>query len=204
MKNLKNTQLLVSAALLAALTYVATTVFRFPTPTFGYVHIGDGFVLLTGFLLGPVTGGLSAGIGSALSDLLGGYAVWAPGTFVIKFLTALTAALVLRGFTGKDKRHPNPLQTALSGLMGEAVMILGYFLYNIFMLTVINAGVSEVTLYAAAAESLAEIPFNAVQGAFGVVISAILLPALSRIPLIRMLSESSRTGAPSHTVGKKA
>ena len=44
---------LVMAALLAALTYVATTVIKIPTPTGGYVHPGDGMVLLSGWLLGP-------------------------------------------------------------------------------------------------------------------------------------------------------
>lgn len=43
---------LVMAALLAALTYVATTVIKIPTPTGGYVHPGDGMVLLSGWLLG--------------------------------------------------------------------------------------------------------------------------------------------------------
>ena len=69
---------LVMAALLAALTYVATTVIKIPTPTGGYVHPGDGMVLLSGWLLGPWWGGAAAGIGSMLVDLLGGYPSFAP------------------------------------------------------------------------------------------------------------------------------
>ena len=42
----KKVQKLVVSALMAALTYVATTVVRIPAPTGGYVHMGDGLVLL--------------------------------------------------------------------------------------------------------------------------------------------------------------
>ncbi len=85
---------LVMAALLAALTYVATTVIKIPTPTGGYVHPGDGLVLLCGWILGPWWGGAAAGIGSMLVDLLGGYMSFVPGTLIIKFLDAMAAALV--------------------------------------------------------------------------------------------------------------
>ena len=84
---------LVMAAVFAALTFVGTSIIKIPTIN-GYIHPGDGFVLLAGFLLGPLFGGLSAGIGSALADLLGGYGIYVPGTFLIKGLTALVAAVI--------------------------------------------------------------------------------------------------------------
>ena len=93
------------AALLAALTYVATTVIKIPTPTGGYVHPGDGMVLLSGWLLGPWWGGAAAGIGSMLVDLLGGYASFVPGTLVIKFLDAMAAALVVKALGKVSSRQ---------------------------------------------------------------------------------------------------
>ena len=63
----KNIRKLVLAALLAALTAVATMIIRIPTPTQGYIHLGDGMVLICGILLGPGLGALAAGIGSILS-----------------------------------------------------------------------------------------------------------------------------------------
>ena len=84
---------LVLAALFAALTYVATNIIRVPIPaTDGYINLGDCVVLLGAFLLGPVYGAAAGGIGSALADILSGYAVFAPGTFVIKALIAVIAA----------------------------------------------------------------------------------------------------------------
>ena len=74
----KNIRKLVLAALLAALTAVATMIIRIPTPTQGYIHLGDGMVLICGILLGPGLGALAAGIGSMMADLIGGYMAWVP------------------------------------------------------------------------------------------------------------------------------
>ena len=88
---------LVFAALFAALACAATFI-HIPVPpmTNGYVNLGDCFVLLAGFCLGPVYGGLAGGIGSALTDLLGGYFHYVPATLIIKFLMALAAALIAK------------------------------------------------------------------------------------------------------------
>ena len=38
---------------MAALVYVATSIIQIPSPVNGYVNLGDCFVLLSGWLLGP-------------------------------------------------------------------------------------------------------------------------------------------------------
>ena len=85
---------LVVTALLMALTCVATMVIQVPSPMNGYVNLGDCIVLLSGWLLGPVWGFAAGGIGSALADLLSGYAHYIPGTLIIKGLMAVMAALI--------------------------------------------------------------------------------------------------------------
>ena len=85
----------VITALFAALTFAATMAIRIPTPgTSGYIHPGDALVILSGVILGPSYGFLAAGIGSALADLLGGYFIYVPITFVIKGLIALLSGLI--------------------------------------------------------------------------------------------------------------
>ena len=178
------------AAMLAALTFVATAVIKIPTPTTGYVHIGDCFVLLSGFVLGPVAGGLSAGLGSMLADLLGGYVVWAPGTFLIKFATAMIAAVIYRlldKVSNKEGHHAF-VKAVAAGAVGEAVMIIGYFFYNVVILTVVNTGAESVALSAAFMQSFAEIPFNVTQGVTGVVLSSVSLPVVAR-PSARQVTE---------------
>ena len=113
---------LVLAAIFAALTCVATMLIHIPMPaTNGYINLGDGMVLLGAFLLGPAYGFAAGGLGSMLADLLLGYASYAPGTFVIKGLTALAAALSLRTMHGKTAG------LAAGAAAGEIVMVLGYF-----------------------------------------------------------------------------
>lgn len=154
--NDKKIRRLVISALMAALTFVATMVIRIPTPTNGYVNPGDCFVLLSGWLLGPWWGGAAAGIGSMLTDLLAGYTLYVPGTFLIKGLDALVAALLFR-VMGRTT-----LAGIVSGVVGEAIMVGGYFVYE-----------AVYCHYALAA--IAGVPGNLVQGAVGLVIGLLLL-----------------------------
>lgn len=94
----QNIKKLVTAALLSAMTCVATMIIKIPTPTFGYIHPGDGFVLLCGVVLGPLPGALAAGIGSMFSDIFSGYVTWAPATFIIKALSGGICRTALPSF----------------------------------------------------------------------------------------------------------
>ena len=85
---------MVLTALFAALTCVATMLIEIPMPaTQGYVNIGDCFVLLGAWVLGPIYGAFAGGVGSALADLLAGYPHYIVGTLIIKALMAVIAAL---------------------------------------------------------------------------------------------------------------
>ncbi len=89
---------MVLTGMMTALVFIGTRFIQIPTPaTGGYIHLGDGFVLISGLLLGPLYGGLAAGIGSALADILSGYAAWAFPTFLIKGIMAvITGIFVLK------------------------------------------------------------------------------------------------------------
>ena len=78
------TKKLVMASLMAALVCVATMIIKIPSPLKGYLNLGDGIVLLAGWMLLPGYGFLAAGLGSALADLFLSYITYAPATFVIK------------------------------------------------------------------------------------------------------------------------
>ena len=163
---------LVMAALLAALTYVATTVIKIPTPTGGYVHPGDGMVLLSGWLLGPWWGGAAAGIGSMMADLIGGYMAWVPGTFAIKALTALVGGWLYHRMAGKSLN--TVARVVVCGIPAEIIMVLGYFLYETGMEVLMGSSVG-----AAAVAVVVGVPMNIVQGVAGIIVGAVLLPVLS-------------------------
>ena len=170
------TKITIIAALFAALTCIGTMIIKIPTPTNGYIHPGDGFVLLSGLLLGPVWGALAAGFGSALSDLIGGYFIYVPATFIIKALTAITAYFICKPIAKHIHTKTALPALIISGVAGEAVMVFGYFVFEIFMLSVLN----DVTLSAGVIASLAGIIPNIIQGIFGVIISSVLYPLLRR------------------------
>ncbi|MDY3868447.1 MAG: ECF transporter S component [Pyramidobacter sp.] len=72
------------AALCAALVTCATFL-SVPVPGFRlYFNFGEGVIYCTAILFGKTVGGLCGGLGAALADLLLGYPLWAPFTFVIK------------------------------------------------------------------------------------------------------------------------
>ena len=58
----KKIRTMVMAAVLAALACVATMVVQIPSPMNGFVNLGDCFVLLSGWLLGPWWGAAAGGI----------------------------------------------------------------------------------------------------------------------------------------------
>ena len=88
----KKLKSLILSAMMAALVCAATMAIQIPSPTNGYVNLGDCFVLLCGFILNPWSAFAAAGIGSALADLLSGYPHYAVATFLIKGCVALCAS----------------------------------------------------------------------------------------------------------------
>ncbi|MBQ2848674.1 MAG: ECF transporter S component [Clostridia bacterium] len=172
---LKKIQILVTAALFAAIICVATFVVKIPSPaTNGYFNLGDCFVILSGMLLGPVYGALAAGLGSALADILSGYAQYAPATFIIKALMALSVYFVIKAFKGKA-----PIASKLcSGFMAETIMVLGYFGYEAIIL---DYGI-------AAAGSIFS---NVMQGTVGIIAALAVSSAISKS---KTLTEFFRKG----------
>jgi uncharacterized membrane protein len=184
--NTNATKKWVMAALFAALTTICTMIIKIPTPTGGYIHPGDGMVLLCGIILGPGMGALAAGIGSMLSDLLGGYLAWVPATFLIKALTAAVAGLLFRS-TGRifSEKKTGVLRVISGGIIGEAIMVFGYFLFEIGLNAAGNGGFTSAAIAGGIAYSAAGIPANILQGVTGIVIACVLLPILSQVPDIR-------------------
>lgn len=116
---------MVLTALLAALSCVATIVIQIPSPMNGYVNLGDCFVLLSAWMLGPWYGAAAGGIGSMFADIITGYAYYAPGTLIIKGLVALTAGFLFNLI----KKKNSYVAMLVSGIVSECIMVLGYFLY---------------------------------------------------------------------------
>lgn len=152
------TQSIVLAAMMASLVCVATMIIKIPSPLKGYINLGDGVVLLAGWMLSPLYGFLAAGIGSALADVLSGYVVYAPITFVIKGMMALIACIGCKYISKKTGVVPARL---ISSILAELLMAAGYLTFEGF-------------LYGFAA-CLVNVPANLVQGTMGMLLGLFLI-----------------------------
>lgn len=173
MKNI-NINKLVTAALMAAMTCVATIVIAVPSPVGGFIHPGDGFVILSGIILGPFFGGLAAGIGSMIADLILGYSAYAVATLIIKCLAAVIAVCIYR--TLRKAKNPKLMPVLIASVISGVLVTFGYFLFES---TLLGLGFAAGT----------NIPFNLVQNCFGIIISVVLFPLLLKVPQIRSLIE---------------
>ena len=162
------TQKIVIAAMLAALTCIATMIIKIPSPLKGYLNLGDCVVLLSGWLLSPLYGFLAAGLGSGLADLISGYGVYVLATFIIKGVMAIAAYF---GFRFLQNKVTNISARIVSGIVAELIMVLGYYVFEGF-------------LYGFGA-SLVNIPANAVQGVAGLIIGTILVKIFEKSKIIK-------------------
>ena len=122
------------AAMMAAMVYVVT-LFRFPLLG-SKVHFANAVCLLSGMLLGPVTGGFAAGLGSALYDALaGGYDfVNVLITFVSKFAMAFVCGAVAhRTHSRKGRVDRTVLACALGAVTYVMLYMLKTFVYHRFV-----------------------------------------------------------------------
>lgn len=90
------------------------------------IHIGNTFCLLAGLLLGPLAGGLSAGIGNCLYDLLNPLFISsAPFTFIFKFLMAFVCALIAYGAHARGENQVRNIIGAVVGSLTYIILYLG-------------------------------------------------------------------------------
>jgi len=118
-------------SMFTAIIFIATYFLQIPAFT-GSINCGDGIILITSLWLG-FDSILAAALGSAISDILSGYAIYAPATLIIKALMAFAATWLLRVI---NKRV---LGRILAFCTAEAIMICGYFLFDMFFYGITGA-----------------------------------------------------------------
>lgn len=167
--NRKKIKIMTLAALLAAFTCVATMLIQIPTPTKGYVNLGDCIVNISAWILGPIYGSAAAGIGSAMADLISGYVVYAPATLIIKGFMAVVSFFV---YNAVSKKITSVVSRAVAAVTAELVMVAGYALF-------------EMIIYRSAATAVLGVGGNLVQGVMGAVSSVVIYEAvIKRIPKV--------------------
>lgn len=173
-----NSKRIAVLALMTALVAVATIAIRIPMPaTDGYVNLGDAFVLFCGVVFGPVSGSIAGGVGSALADLIGGYAHWILPTFLIKGMEGALVGMLFSLFKRIGVRRF--FAAGFSSILSAIWMVVGYFF-------------ASWVMKGSAAVAFTSVTGNAAQGGVGVVLCVALLLATYRIRGISSLVGSNR------------
>ncbi|MCI8441569.1 MAG: ECF transporter S component [Provencibacterium sp.] len=100
------------------------------------IHFGNVFCALSGLLLGPLSGGLCAGLGSFFYDLCNPlYAAEAPITFLMKFALGALAGLISHMGGRRGKSLPFNIAGSVTGsLCYVALYLLKNFIKQYFLL----------------------------------------------------------------------
>ena len=123
------TQEIVFTALMTALVFVATYLPHIPIPL-GYAHLGDAVIFLLALLAPRRAALFAACTGSALADLLGGFALWIVPTLVIKFVMAEIVYRMARSGSQIGGRTRVAVALLLSSIwMAAAYTLAGAVLY---------------------------------------------------------------------------
>lgn len=153
----------VLCGVLMALTTVMTLLVQIPVVgTQGYVNMGDSIVLFSAMYLGKKYGAVIGGVGSAIADLVSGYAIYAPITLVTKGLEGFICGLIVEKIPGNKGR-------LIGTIIGGIIMVSGYF-------------IAEIYLYGIKASAAAILP-NSMQAIFGIVSALIIYASIKKIKL---------------------
>lgn len=127
MSHQSNIRRLIFASMMAAVVYVASAFLQLSIPTAigtTRIHLGNVMCLLSGMLLGPVYGGVAAGVGSMLFDLTSPvYISSAPFTFIFKFAMAWLCGKIV-------KKRPGQFGFIFGSIAGAFLYTLLYITKN--------------------------------------------------------------------------
>lgn len=164
---------IVQIGIMAAITFIATSVIHVPT-FMGVLHLGDSMIFLSAILFGRKKSAISSAVGMCLFDLLNGYTLWAPFTFVIKGVMGYIAGTIAYR---KDYNGNNYLNNMIAFVVAGIWMIAAYYLGGAIIMTFIS---KEFPLGQALILALKDIPTNILQVVGGIVLAVPLIAALKR------------------------
>ena len=163
----KQIKLMCISGIFTALVYVVTAYLHIPTYN-GYVHMGDGFIFLAACLLPMPYAVFVGAVGAMLADVLSGFAVWAPGSMVIKALAAML-------FTCKGKKILTSRNLWML-IPAAIISVAGYYFY-------------EVLITGSFAASLAGIPGSILQAVASSIVFAVTAAAMDKFNVKKIILE---------------
>ncbi len=176
------------AGLFIAVVCVGTMFVSIPVATTGgYIHFGDGFIIIISVLFGKKYGAAAGGIGSAFADIFLGSAHWAVFTLIIKSFMGFAAGSI------KDYSDENSsffsIRNISSAFVCEVIMVLGYFIFGTllkgYFMTPADGFGEMSQLEYGVTYALASAYQNLFQGVGGIIIFSVLGFALHNVKIVR-------------------
>jgi uncharacterized membrane protein len=157
------TRAIVINALFIALTFVATMFINIRLPIMGnggLIHLGNVPLFIAALVYGKKTGAIAGAFGMGLFDLISGWAVWAPFTFIIVGTMGFVVGLIAEKVPG-NRYLVNSLAIATALI----IKVVGYYF-------------AEVILYGNWIQPFGSIPGNILQV---VIAGIIVVPLVGRL-----------------------
>ncbi|ENY8960997.1 ECF transporter S component [Clostridioides difficile] len=149
---------MVETSLLIALVFIATKFINIRLPISingGLVHLGTAMLFISAIVFGSKKGALSGAIGMSLFDLISGWTLWAPFTFIVRGVMGYLLGKIawVNGNNGN-----NFLINVIGICVSSIWMLFGYY-------------ITEVILYGNFIVPLTSIPGNLMQVLIGLIIA---------------------------------
>lgn len=155
------TRILVLNALFITLTFLATMFINIRLPLMGnggLIHLGNVPLLIAAFLFGKKSGAIVGAFGMALFDIMSGWTLWAPFTFVIVGTMGYIAGLIAEKMPGKKS-----FVYIMAVAVAMIIKVVGYYF-------------TEVILYGNWIQPFGSVPGNIMQ----LVIAGIIVVPLTK------------------------
>ncbi|WP_066255782.1 ECF transporter S component [Neobacillus drentensis] len=158
-----NTRTIVINALFIALTLVVTMFIQIRLPLMGnggLIHLGNVPLFIAALVYGKKTGAIAGAFGMGLFDIISGWTLWAPFTFVIVGTMGFLVGLISEKVPGK-----RALVNTLAIATALIIKVVGYYF-------------TEVILYGNWIQPFGSVPGNIMQV---VIAGIVVIPLVGRL-----------------------
>lgn len=173
-KSYTNTRLfdLILTAMLVSLVFVATLFINIKLPITangGLVHLGTAMLFIVSILFGPKKGAIAGAVGMGLFDLISGWTLWAPFTFLTRGLQGYIVGKIAWSGNREGKSF---IFNLIALICSVPFMLAGYY-------------ICERVLFSSWVVPLGSIPGNLVQNGVGLLVAIPVCAMLKKLPIFR-------------------
>lgn len=163
---------LIITSMLVALVFVATLLLNIKLPIAangGLIHLGTAMLFIVSILFGPKKGAIAGAFGMGLFDLVSGWTLWAPITFLTR---GLQGYIVGKIAWSKGRNGSSFVFNLIGTIISTPFMIAGYY-------------IGEAIIFKSWIIPAASIPGDIVQTVIGIGVAIPACVVLKKLPFFK-------------------